>query len=151
MNNNRWVILSLLLSLALNLLLCGVIIGSSVYKKPIIKPLPPNLGWMIQHLDSASLNSLQPQLEAHTRRVAPIRREMRQQQKEFNRLLLQPKPDNEVLAQTLSKLREHSDEYQQEMHSMILKLIPKLNEDQRRQVNKLLRKPPKGSLRHGDR
>ena len=103
---------------------------------------------MIQYLDSASLSSLQPHLEAHTRRVAPIRREMRRQQKEFNRLLLQSKPDNEVLAQTLSKLREHSNQYQQEMHSMILKLIPKLNEDQRRQVNKLLRKPPKGSLRH---
>ena len=151
MINNRWVLLFLLLSLALNLLLLGVIIGSSVYKKPIIKPLPANLGWMIQHLDSASLSSLQPQLEAHTLRVAPIRREMRRQQKEFNRLLLQPKPDNEVLAQTLSKLREHSNKYQQEMHSMILKLIPKLNEDQRRQVNKLLRKPPKGSLRHEDR
>ena len=151
MNNSRWVVVSLLLSVALNLLLLGVFIGSSVYKKPIIKPLPTHLGWMIQHLDSASLNSLRPQIEAHSRRVAPIRQEMRQQQKEFNRLLLQPNPNNKALAQTLSQLRDHSDEYQQEMHSMILKLIPKLSEDQRLKVISMLRRPPKGSLRHEDR
>ena len=151
MNNSRWVIVSLLLSVALNLLLLGVFIGSSVYKKPIIKPLPTHLGWMIQHLDSASLNSLRPQIEAHSRRVAPIRQEMRRQQKEFNRLLLQPNPNNKALAQTLSQLRDHSDEYQQEMHSMILKLIPKLSEDQRLKVISMLRRPPKGSLREGDR
>ena len=151
MNNSRLVIVSLLLSVALNLLLLGVFIGSSVYKKPIIKPLPTHLGWMIQHLDSASLNSLRPQIEAHSRRVAPIRQEMRRQQKEFNRLLLQPNPNNKALAQTLSQLRDHSDEYQQEMHSMILKLIPKLSEDQRLKVISMLRRPPKGSLREGDR
>ena len=109
MNNSRWVVVSLLLSVALNLLLLGVIIGRSVYKKPIIKPLPTHLGWMIQHLDSASLNSLRSQIEAHSRRVVPIRQEMRRQQKEFNRLLLQPNPNNKALAQTLSKLRNHSE------------------------------------------
>ena len=148
MNNTRWMIFSLLISLALNLLLIGIFIGGLVAKKPNIKPLPTNLGWMTQHLDSASLKSLRPQIEAHARREAPIREKMNRKQREFSKLLSQSNPNDKALAQTLLQLRNHSDEYQKEMHSMILTLIPRLGEEQRRKVIKMLRRPPKGSLKN---
>ena len=151
MNNGRWVIFSLVLSLGLNLLLLGVLIGSFISNKPNTKPLPTSLGWMIHHLDSASLESIRPQMEAHARKVAPIRREMRKTQQKFSRLLGQENPNDKALAQTLSQLRNHSDEYQREMHYMMLELIPRLNKDQRRKVIKMLRRPPGVNLKHGDR
>ncbi|MFL2528338.1 MAG: periplasmic heavy metal sensor [Candidatus Azotimanducaceae bacterium] len=151
MNNSRWVIFSLVLSLGFNLLLLGVLIGSFISKKPNTKPLPTSLGWMIHHLDSASLESIQPQMEAHARKVAPIRKEMRKTQQEFSRLLGQANPNDKALTNTLSQLRNHSDEYQREMHYMILELIPRLNKDQRRKIIKMLRRPPRVNVKHGDR
>ena len=142
MNKSRWLTLALVLSLAANLLIVGIFVGRSMSGVPGAFHLPPNLGWMIRHMDQPTRQALRSEMEQHSSAIRPIRREMREAQRAFDRLLVQSEPDVDALSETLTRLRSASDRYQQETHGMMLKLIPELNEEQRRQVSKTLRRRP---------
>ena len=142
MNKSRWLTLTLVLSLATNLLIAGIFIGRSMSRGEGTIYLPPNLGWMIRHMDQPTRQVLQGKIEEHSLAIKPIRQEMRKTQRAFDRLLVEPEPDVVALKETLTRLRSASDEYQQETHSVMLKLIPELNEEQRHRVSKMLRRRP---------
>ncbi len=142
MNKSRWLTLTLILSLATNLLIAGIFIGRSMSRGEGAIYLPPNLGWMIRHMDQPTRQALRSKIEEHSLAIKPIRQEMRKTQRAFDRLLVEPEPDVVALKETLTRLRSASDEYQRETHSVMLKLIPELNEEQRRRMSNMLRSRP---------
>ena len=142
MNKARWLTLALLLSLAVNLLVAGVFVGRAMSGRSAFEHIPPNLGWMIRHLDNSTRQELHADLEEHVRRVRPLRREMRDAQRSFNRQLIAHELDQDAITDSLKRLRTASDKYQTEMHGMMLRIIPELDERQRRKISSSLRRKP---------
>ncbi len=131
MNKTRWLTLALLISLGINLLGVGLLVGRSVFDRPPVGHFPPNLGWILRDLQEPSRQQLRPLLEEHARRVMPLRREMRGAQRDFGRLLVQPEFDKDAVEQSLQSLRAASDRYQLETHQTMLQVLPGLSADQR--------------------
>ena len=142
MNKARWLTVALVLSLAINLMIVGVFIGRGMSGRPPPGSMPTNFGWMIRHLDDQNRQELRGNLEEHATLVQPIRREMRDAQRTFNRLLIQPELDEMALSASLQKLRTASDQYQTEMHAMMLQIVTQLDEQKRRKIASSLRRGP---------
>lgn len=152
MNKSRWLTVALLASLAVNLLVVGVFVGRVISGGPGPERMPSNLGWMVRHLDEPTRESLRSEMMEHNKRVGPLRRQMRDAQRTFNRQLLDSTIDTEAMSQSLTELRRTSDEYQTEMHEMMLLIVPKLDEQQRRRVLSTIRRgPDRPPRRNGDR
>jgi len=158
MNKSRWLAVAFLASVAVNLLLVGVFVGRVISGGPGPERMPSQLGWMIRHLDEPTRESLRSEMVEHTKRAGPLRKQMRSAQQTFNRQLLGSSIDTEAMSQSLAELRRASDEYQTEMHEMMLLIIPELDEQQRRRVLSTIRRGPdrpRGSdrppRRNGDR
>jgi uncharacterized membrane protein len=143
MNKTRWLILLLVVSVGVNLLGVGLIAGRLMSDRPE-RPIPPmSLGWILRALDEDSRKQLRPQFEAHTREVRPLLRKMRQAQRDFNDQLLMEQPDSAAMQSSLQQLRRSSDEYQTEMHAMMVEIIARLDADQRARIVSILRNPRK--------
>lgn len=152
MNKSRWLTVALLASLAVNLLVVGVFVGRVISGGPGPERMPSNLGWMVRHLDEPTRESLRSEMMEHNKRAGPLRRQMRDAQRTFNRQLLDSTIDTEAMSQSLTELRRTSDEYQTEMHEMMLLIVPKLDEQQRRRVLSTIRRgPDRPPRRNGDR
>jgi len=152
MNKSRWLTVALLASLAVNLLVVGVFVGRVISGGPGPERMPSNLGWMVRHLDEPTRESLRSEMMEHNKRAGPLRKQMRDAQRTFNRQLLDSTIDTEAMSQSLTELRRTSDEYQTEMHEMMLLIVPKLDEQQRRRVLSTIRRgPDRPPRRNGDR
>jgi len=136
MNKSRWLTIALLVSIAVNLLLVGIFVGRVISGKPGPERMPSQLGWMIRHVDEPTRESLSSEMVEHIKRVGPLRKQMRSAQQTFNRQLLGSTIDTDAMSQSLAELRRTSDAYQTEMHEMMLLIIPKLDEQQRRRVTR---------------
>tara|TARA_B110000196_G_scaffold235905_1_gene204383 strand:+ start:293 stop:775 length:483 start_codon:yes stop_codon:yes gene_type:complete len=158
MNKSRWLTVALLVSIAVNLLLVGIFFGRVILGGPGPERMPSQLGWMIRHLDEPTRESLRSEMVEHIKRAGPLRKQMRSVQQTFNRQLLESTIDTEAMSQSLAELRHASDEYQTEMHEMMLLILPELDEQQRRQVLSTIRRgpdqprgPDRPARRNGDR
>lgn len=144
MSNGRSRLLNITLvcSLAINLLLVGGIIGRIAFGPPHHRPMPNHLGWMVRTLDKDTRKALRPDLEAHARQVAPLRREMRAARQDFENLLTQPQLDRQRLENALSRLRKASDAYQQSMHEEMVVILEKMTPEERHRFVRFLNRRP---------
>jgi uncharacterized membrane protein len=135
--------ISLVLSVALNLLFIGVVAGRFMYGTP--RPMSPHLGWVLRDLDEEARDKLRPIIEDQARTIRPLRHEMREAQKEFRNLLVEDSFDENALQESLSHLRRASEEYQSGMHHQMLMVLKDLEPEQRRRVARFLMRPrPEG-------
>ena len=130
----------LVCSLAINLLFVGGLVGRILmHPGPMPGPMPDHFGWMIRQLDNNKREELGPEFEARARRVVPLRREIREAQREFEAALLEPEMDVARIDAALNHLRSSSEAFQQEMHEQMLAIIKRLNPEERARVVKFLR------------
>lgn len=135
----RLMIITLVCSLAINLLLVGGIIGRLAFGPPP-PPMPTHLGWLVRSLDKQTREQLRPELMAHARKVRPLRREMRSAQKEFESAMLSPTLDEKRLDASLTELRNASEAYQQSMHEEMVSILKKMNPEERKRVVQFLQR-----------
>jgi uncharacterized membrane protein len=149
--NSRWLLLALIVSLGMNLLIVGVVAGRAMSNRTVDGPFPSHLGWMLKEVDQATRQNIRPMLDAHDKKIRPIRRQMRRAQHDARSLLKQPEFDEQALAESFQKLRSVSDQYQTEMHGMMIEILSNLDADQRQQAASFLNRgmggPPNKSLR----
>lgn len=140
MTNGRSRLFNIVLvsSLALNLLLVGVIIGRFAFGPPR-PPYLDHLGWMLRTLDQKTRRELRPQLEAHARKVRPLRREIRAAQQQFENVLLQPRLNEQQLDAALVRLRAASDAYQHSMHQEMTVILKQMSYTERKRFVHFLR------------
>jgi uncharacterized membrane protein len=147
MNKSRIISISLVFSVALNLLFVGAVVGRFMHGAPP-RPMSSHLGGVLRDLDDEARDKIRPVLENQAETIRPLRREMRQAQKEFRKLLVEESFDEGALEESLSQLRHASEEYQSGMHHQMLLVLKDLEPEQRRRVARLLmRSRPEGKDR----
>ena len=149
MNKTRWLTLLLLISLGINLLLAGTYAGWVMSKEKMLH-IPPEFGWMMKEMKSeATREEIHPLLTTHIKQIRPIRREIGIAQRNFNKLLVEPKLDEEAMAESLRRLRDSSSQYQVEMHKMMLQILSSLTVEERNKISHYLKKHSKEKRRSG--
>jgi Spy/CpxP family protein refolding chaperone len=102
------------------------------------RPMSSHLGGVLRDLDDEARDKIRPVLEKQAETIRPLRREMRQAQKEFRKLLVEESFDEGALEESLSQLRLASEQYQSGMHHQMLLVLKDLEPEQRRRAARLL-------------
>jgi uncharacterized membrane protein len=144
---SRWIKITLAISLTINFLLIGAILGRISSGVPLSRPFPPELGWVLRSLEPDARQSLRPRLKEHARNSKPVRRQLRESQQAVNELLLQDPLDKTTLASSMTELRKYSSESQREMHASLIDIMSELDLEQRVQVMKFLNRNWRDEMR----
>ena len=144
---SRWTKIALLISLTINLLFIGVVLGRISTGAPLSRPFPAHLGWVLRIVDPETRQSLEPQLREHARNLRPMRRQLMESQQAVNELLLQDPLDHDVLASSMDELRKFSSESQREMHMSLIAIMGQLDLEQRKQAMKFLNRNWRDEMR----
>jgi uncharacterized membrane protein len=145
--SGRWTKILLVISLTVNLLFIGVVLGRISSGAPLARPFPPHLGWVLRSVDQDTRQSLEPQLREHARHSRPMRKKLRESQQAVNELLLQDPLDHAALASRLDELRKYSSEAQKEMHTSLIAVMAELDPEQRSHVMNFLNRNWRDEMR----
>ena len=130
MTKRHWLYLLLIGSLAINLMLAGALSAKWLQKH---RPEPP-MAWSARDLPPATRQKLQPVFEEAKTTVAPLRRSLREQERDLREVLRREHVDPDALESALEALQETSLAYQREMHRLALEVLPTLTPRERRMV-----------------
>ncbi len=133
MTKNKFMILGLLVSLAINLFFIGGIAYrfSSFRTEQTGRPLPPNVGWIVRDLDEQRRGELDPILRQSFEEIGPIRQEMMNAQRQVNELMSAQPFDSNALSQAFSALRDANIRYQELSHEQTSQILGELSEQER--------------------
>lgn len=130
MTKRHWLHLLLVGSLAINLMAAGALSARWVQER---RPEPP-MAWSARELPPATRQQLQPVFEEARTTIAPLRRSLREQERDLREVLRREDIDLSALESALQSLRETSQAYQREMHRLALEVLPTLTPRERRMV-----------------
>jgi uncharacterized membrane protein len=144
MAKRHWIAGVLVVSLALNLLGVGALAARWAMGSP-----PGPMAWAMRDMDSATRERVGEALRGRMKEVAPVRQEFRQSQVELKRVVSSDPLDEVALSQALITLRDVSQRYQLQLHTIALDILPQLSSKQRRRaVHALLQAGPERFGRH---
>lgn len=149
MGKQRWLWVLLAVSLSINLLIAGAVLGRWL-KRNADHPAP--MAWATKTLDASTRERLRPLLQQNREEARQLRRRMRAAADDVRRAI-SAEPFNEaVLAEALSRLREVSADYQLTVHTVALEALQELSVEERVRVGAtLLRPAPHEGPRHDRR
>ncbi len=143
----------LLISLAVNFFLVGVISSRLLRSGPENQPLtePVNLQWLTGDLGAAQRQTLLPELQSMNQALRPVRLQLIREQRNVSRELMAEAMDREAITDALTALRLANENYQQVMHEHLVEVLVQMPTEQRRQVMQFMteRRPPLRRLRDG--
>ena len=119
----------LVVSLAINLLIAGAVLGQWV-KSQEHRP-PATMGWAIESLDDVSRERVRRVLEQTRPATQEVRQALREIHRELFRIARADALDASALEAELSALREVSSDYQLLMHTGVVSTFPELTLEQR--------------------
>lgn len=126
MNKQQTILLALVLSLAANLLIAGVLIGRAS------RPAPePPMAWAAQELTPQLRSEVRQRLKERAPRVRPLRAQMRDAMQAVRRLAAEDEFDPQAMRQALARLREAEAAYQAFMHEEVLNLAASVDREAR--------------------
>jgi uncharacterized membrane protein len=131
---DRWLKVTLLISVTLNFLIIGAIAGFWISGASDAHPFPPHLGWIMREIDPEARQSLQPLLAKYHNDSQAVRQRMRSAQQQVNSLIIADPLDPAALDRSLAELRDASAASQAMMHGIMKDMLGQLNSDQRHQV-----------------
>ncbi|MDP5070735.1 MAG: periplasmic heavy metal sensor [Congregibacter sp.] len=127
MNKQNVLVMTLLLSVAVNLLMAGFVIG----KKRGPQHERPPMAWATESLSPETRRKVRGQMRAQIAQVRPLRENMRKAHMEVRNAVAAETFDSEALALALQQSREVSARYQVLMHQNLVTLSAELNKEQR--------------------
>ena len=136
MNKGRIFTVMLIVSLGLNFLFIGTIIGRNIMLGPPQFPHP--LGWVAHSIDKAERDKIAPLLRENTLSNIRLLQEMRIARHEFNQLLMEEQVDETAIDKSLQRLRNASSDYQSTVHQQMIVILKDLKPEQRRKVARYL-------------
>ena len=144
MVRRHWVAGLLVVSLGLNFLGAGALVARYAMGSP-----PGPMAWAMRDMDHATRERVGDALRGRMQEVAPVRSEFRQSQAELKRVVSSDPLDEAALSQALITLRDVSQRYQLQLHTIALDVLPQLSSKQRRRaVHALLQAGPGRGGRH---
>jgi uncharacterized membrane protein len=127
MRTSHWVGLALALSVAVNLLVGGALLGR-LFRGP---PGPPPMAWALKDLDPALRESLRPRLRERLADAQPARRELRLSLRALGEALRQEPMDRAGASRALAGLRASGSRYQAVLHESLLDILAELPAERR--------------------
>lgn len=129
MAKRHWMAALLIVSLGINLLAAGVLLGRWSMSGP-----PPPMSWAFKGMDPETRAQLRPRLKETTAEIAPLRAEFRRTTRKIRDIAMAEPLDSTALAEALEELRQVSQRYQVQVHGAALEVLPELSSQQRLQV-----------------
>jgi uncharacterized membrane protein len=159
MSNSRWLPIALLVSLAINVLVAGFVIGRGMpfgeragMHRTGGERLDPTAGYfrMLHKWPENRRESFRPVvrehmkgIRSHFQKIPPLHREIQAS--------LNAEPfDSQALEAALEKLRMHLQISQEKTHSSLVELAKTMPLDERQRLGKEMRQPPRGFNRRRD-
>lgn len=149
MTHNKWLIVSLVVSLAVNFALAGFFIGRAS-NLDLHRPLmDPTLGFsrVLRQLPDERRAELRPLIRRHFRGMRPSLGGIRKAQSELNEALTADPFDAPRLADALEQFREHLADNQTASHNSLVALVAALKPGERRVLVESMRR---GMFDHRD-
>ena len=128
MRKSHGVGLALALSVAVNLLVGGALLGRLFRAPP---GPPPPMAWALKELDPAIRESLRPRLRERLADAQPARRELRLSLQTLGEALRQEPMDREGASRALAGLRDSGGRYQAVLHESLLDILAELPAERR--------------------
>ncbi len=128
MNKQSLVLLALIVSVSVNLLIAGVVIGRAGSKRP---PEPPPAAWAAETLESSTRQMVRRRMAAQTQAVQPLREEMRAAHQDIRRAVSAEPYDPAAMAEALRRLRDVKSRYEALIHENFAELSADLPKHQR--------------------
>ncbi|MGD2007563.1 MAG: periplasmic heavy metal sensor [Cellvibrionales bacterium] len=129
MAKRHWMAALLIVSLGINLLAAGVLVGRWSVSGP-----PPPMSWAFKGMDPELRTQLRPKLQETMADIAPLRAEFRRTARKIRDIAAAEPLDSTALAEALEELRQVSQRYQIQVHDAALDVLPELSSRQRLQV-----------------
>ncbi len=147
MNKGRIISIALVISISINMLFIGAVIGRVMMHRGPDGMRQP-FGWAVRNLDPETRQRIRPQLRQFAMISRPMRNEMRAAREDFNQLLAAEEIDEATLGLALARIRDTTLRYQTSRHEQMIALLKEFKPEQRRQVARFLMRPPHGAS-HG--
>lgn len=128
----------MIISLTLNLLFIGGI-SARFLNRTSIRPLPPNVGWLLRDMDTDTKEQLRPRLEQYEEETRPLRGSMFRAQRDLNNLMATEPLDQEAIRAAFSELRRTNLAYQEASHEQTLAILAALTPEQRQHALSFMR------------
>lgn len=115
MNRQTALVAALLISVAINLLIVGVVLG----RLGAPRGEPPPAAWAARELRPDTRNLVREQMRKQLPEVRPLRREMREAQRAVRMAATAEDFDPAMLRDAFARLREAGNSYQQFIHESL--------------------------------
>ena len=150
MTNNKWLIIALVFSLAVNFALAGFFIGRASNFDLHRTVMDPTLGFsrVLRQLPDERRSELRPLIRKHFREMRPSLGGIRQAQSDLNSALTAEPFDAPALAMALDQFREHLSDNQAASHGSLVELVAALKPGERHLLVQAMRR---GMFDHRER
>ncbi|MDH3642999.1 MAG: periplasmic heavy metal sensor [Gammaproteobacteria bacterium] len=145
MPTNKWLILTLIVSLGANVGLIGFLAGRASTADLRPGPLDPTLGFarILPELPEARHDELRPLVREHMRSVRPSIRQIRGAQRDMRAAILADPFERSALESALARFREHLGGSQSASHASFVTLVEQLTPAERQVLVEVLRREPR--------
>jgi len=133
-NSQRALVIALVISVAINVLFVGVVIGRIMSGPPHPGRGAEDLGWMWRRLDAGQRAELRPRFEQLRRDVAPLRRELRTAQQGLYRVLASDASTDEQLDGAFARVGEAQARLQRAMQEHMAATLKSLPPADRKEI-----------------
>ena len=147
MNSNRWLVLALLVSLGVNLLIAGVVIGRHLDGGP---PGRMHFEWLMQDLDDATRSKIRQNMHEQMKNSRPYRHDLRQAQHALHEAIIAEPFEEKQVKAAMAEVRAASARLQQTMHDQMIQNLGEMSAEDRARVFSILSRRPNhgpGALR----
>ena len=147
--SHRALIGLVVVSVALNLLLAGVIGGHVLLGQG--KSVQP-LAWALREIPPTIREQVRPIVREHSREMATVKRDVRRSERRLRGLIESEALNREDLQAALTEMRESAARYHEVIHAVGLDVLLSLEVDQRIKAAPYLFRPPtvKSPMRKGE-
>lgn len=140
---NKGVVIALIISVALNLLVAGAVIGHFLRGGPEPR-FPGHLGRMMENIDPQQRAEMKEQFQTFRREGRQLHKAMRQQQRALTRDILKEPFDEASARSGFAQLRQSSNAIQEQMHEQMISVMGNLGPEERARLIKRLQREGRG-------
>ncbi len=128
MTRSNLLLAALVVSVAINLLVAGIVIGRGGIRPP---PGPSPAEWMAGNLDQETRQKVRQRMARQASDVRPIRQELRRAMGELRTAVQAEEYDPQAMDDALTRMREARGRYERFFHDNLVELSGELNKAQR--------------------
>ncbi|MEL7043462.1 MAG: periplasmic heavy metal sensor [Pseudomonadota bacterium] len=129
MTRNNALLLALLLSVAVNLLVAGIVLGKMGFERG--HPEPPPVAWAARELSPETRRLVRRRMVEQLEAVRPLRRELRSAHSRVRRAVSAEDYDPKALKDALAELRRVTNRYQELLHNNLAEIAAGLPPEER--------------------